>query len=238
MTQNLVPPSSADVFPSVWGTVSLAGRQWPGRARVTCSRGNDWDRPKAPGEHSAEAKLKGSRLASVTIEIEYWTHDQHNEAFELLQIIEPTPGKVKLGAVEISHAVTIFRGVSQVTIDDIAGPLKGDDGLYKITIQATEQRPVTPKNATGTASGGTGADTVCAQLRKSYFAYVQSGQSAANASVLASADERAALLQQSAIAFAAAEDIQAQIKARNCQADGQGPATNPNLTAGERASDP
>lgn len=237
-----VQPSPSDEFPDVWGTIVLAGRQWPGRARVTCSRANNWDRPKAQGEHSAEDKIKGTDQAKLVIEIEYWEASHDDEiTHDLLPLIEPSPGKEKLKAVSISHAVTLRRKVAEVTIDDISGPVKDDNGLFKYTIQATESRKTTGKNATGTAGGGgsgTGADTVCALLRKSYLGSVLSGTTASNSSVTATGDERTALQQQAAIAFAAATDILAQIKARKCAADGQGPATNPNLTAGERASDP
>lgn len=232
----LVPPGPADRFPEIWGRLTLADRLWPGRARVTCSRENDWDRPKAPGEHGAKAKLKGTKPAKISITIEYWEEDHDEEIYaELLLLVEPPPGKDKLDAVTISHAVTIRRHVSQVTVDSIEGPVKSEDGMYTLTIQATEERPTNPKNATGTASGAGGL--VCSQLRQSYTEYLLAGQDAANRSVLAtSSAERAALLGQSEIAFAAAADVQAQIAARKCPPAGQGPTTDPTLTPAERAA--
>jgi len=234
MTQ-FVEYGSADRYPTVWGTVVLKDREWPGRARVTVSRANEWDRPKAPGEHSAKSKAKGTSQAKVSITIEYWTDAHHVLAFELLRGIEPTPGKEKPEAVTISHAVCIFRDVTQITIDSIEGPVKSEDGIYTITIQATEERPVTDKLATGTAGG----HAVCAQLRKSFSDYLIAGQAAANASVLAtSSAERESLLQQSQIAFAAATDVQAQVAARGCPPAGQGPSYDPTLTPEQRADAP
>lgn len=227
-----VQPGPADEFPDVWGTVTLAKRQWPGRARVTVSRANDWDRPKAPGEHSAKTKLKGTQQAKVGITIEYWESAHHDEiVFDLLATIEPPPGKSKLEAVAISHAVTIMRGVSQVTIDSIEGPVKDDSGMYTLTIQATEERPVSDKLATGTATGAAGESTKCAQLRKSYASYITSGQNAANALVLAAPEDRAALQNAATLAFAAATEIQAQIAANKCPPASSGPSSAPSTVA-------
>jgi hypothetical protein len=157
-----IPPGPWDDFPEAWDIVTIGDRDWPGLASVDISRANKWDTKKAQKTHGAEREFKGADLASVKIEIRFWTVDHWDEIItELLPMIDPDPGKKLPTALTLRHVTANVRKVSQITIDSVTGPNRsGQFGV--ITIDATEHREPDKKNAGGKAKGA--GNGKCAEL--------------------------------------------------------------------------
>lgn len=142
--------------PELWDTAVLNDVECPGICKVEISRGNKWDEKKSKGSHGAEREYSGAEPAKVKLSIVTWTSAHHATMRErVLPIVEPVPGKKKVDAVQLQHAVAIARSVSAFTVDDVDGPAVSD-GKATWKISGTEYRPPTTKNATGTAKGGKG----------------------------------------------------------------------------------
>ena len=156
-----IPPGPWDDFPEAWDIVAIGDRDWPGLARVDISRANKWDTKKAAKTHGGEREFKGADLASVKIEIRFWTSEDWDLIVnELLSMVEPDPGKKKPEALKLSHVSASARKVSAITVDSVTGPIvSGGQGV--ITIDATEYREPDKKNAGGKASG---KGSLCQQL--------------------------------------------------------------------------
>ncbi len=152
-----VPLGPWDEEPDVWNVLELNDEEWPGFAKVEIRRANKWDDKKAKGKHGGDRELAGVDNAPVKITICFWTSAQYIRLQELMPTVEPVPGKKKLEAIKIGHAVATFRNVRAITVDEVAGPTYGPGEFGIITIDATEHRPPDAKNATGTAKGGGGS---------------------------------------------------------------------------------
>lgn len=151
----IIPPGPWNVFPEQWDRVVLDDVEWPGLATVTVSRANKWDAKKAKGAHGEEREFSGVDPAKVTIVIKFWDFNAWYELVvsDLIKVVEPNPEKKKPDSIKIAHAVAQARGVDRITVDTVDGPTKAEEGIWTLTIQATEYRPPSTKNATGTATG-------------------------------------------------------------------------------------
>ncbi len=144
--------------PELWDTAVLNDVECPGICKVEISRGNKWDEKKAKGSHGAEREYSGAEPAKVKLSIVTWTSAHHTVMREkVLPIVEPVPGKKKVDAVQLQHAVAIARSVSAFTVDDVDGP-SVSDGKATWKISGTEYRKPSTQNATGTAKGGKGGN--------------------------------------------------------------------------------
>jgi len=172
MANESVPMGPWDQNPGDWNVLELNDEEWPGFARVEIKRANKWDDKKAKGSHGGERELAGVDCAPVKITIHFWTSEQYERLKELMPTIEPIPGKKKLDAIKIGHAVASFRNVKSITIDEVSGPTYGAGELGTLHIEATEHRPPDTKKATGTAKGGgggskaTSTNSRCAELKR------------------------------------------------------------------------
>ena len=158
---NIIPPGPWNVFPEQWDRVVLADYEWPGLATVTVSRANKWDSKKAKGSHGEEREFSGVDPAKVVITIKFWDFDAWYQIVvsDLIKTVEPDPGKTKVDSITIGHAVAAARGVTRITVDSVDGPTKVEEGIWSFTVNATEYRPPSTKNATGTASGSGGGSS-------------------------------------------------------------------------------
>lgn len=151
-----IPAGPWHTNPEAWDSVVIDGKTWPGIATVNFKRANKWDTPKAQGSHGAKRKFKGADLGSGSIEVVYWTTEQHDEIVTLLADLEPEPGKDEPKSHRIQHAVAVIRKLKDFTVDDIDGP-KVKNGFGTFVIGITEHREPTTNKATGTVKGsGTG----------------------------------------------------------------------------------
>lgn len=158
--QFLIPPGPWHEFPAFWDVLRMAGKDWPGIAKVdSVSRQQKWDTAKAKGSHGGTRKFAGADLATVSIVIVFWDSEQWDAIQkDFLPLVEPDPGKDKPAVLDVSHAVLEARKIKQVTVDGVDGP-SVDGGFGTITIQCTEYRAPSEKNATGTAQSNQGKKT-------------------------------------------------------------------------------
>lgn len=170
---DLIPAGPWHDEPELWDRVVFGDVEAPGIATVEVTRSNKWDEKKAKGSHGGEREYSGADLAKIKITIVTWTSEQHAEMRDkVLPLVEPVPGKKKVDAVPVQHAVTILRGVSSVTIDEVDGP-SVSDGKATWKIDAKEHREPETSNATGTAKGVPSAAAAkaagsCADLTQLY----------------------------------------------------------------------
>lgn len=152
MTQILPGPWSQ--YSDVWDTLILAGKEWPGIAKVTVTRANKWDEKSAKGSNNASRTYTGVEPAKVKIELRIWTAEGQYDVIvtECLPLIEPQDEKKRKDPVNISHAVTHARYVNDVTIDSISGPDDNGDQTWTFTIEATEYKA--PTVVAGPKGGG------------------------------------------------------------------------------------
>ena len=137
--------------PGAWDTLVLAGKSWPGIAKVTIKGGCDLDVKKGKGSHGAQITYTGYSPREVTIALRIWTRDQWTLLQDLIATIEPSPSKRKLVPYDITHPVTTFRKVKSIAIKDIDGPDEGSPkGSRELKISAIEFFPPTKKNGTST----------------------------------------------------------------------------------------
>ena len=147
-----IPRGPWHTNPEAWDSAVIDAKTWPGIATINFKRANKWDTPKAQGSHGAPRKFKGVDLGTGSIEIVYWTQEQHDEIVTLLADIEPEPGKTEPKSHRIQHAVATVRKLKDFTVDDVDGPkVRGGIGTFVIGI--TEHREPTTAKATGTAKG-------------------------------------------------------------------------------------
>jgi hypothetical protein len=170
-----VPQGPWNAEPERWHTVSFGDVECPGLATVEVDRENKWDEKKAKGSHGATREYSGAAPAKVRIKIVIWTKDQFDELVAMVMpIIDPVPGKKKLDAIPIGHAIAAARNVSSITVDSVAGPAWSPGGATAtVDVAATEYREPETKNATGKAGGGAGRgrspkDASCQQLANAY----------------------------------------------------------------------
>lgn len=164
-----LPLGVADAEPELWDTVVLGGKESPGLAAVTVSRANKSDEKKAKGESGSTKEYSGADTAKVNVSIKYITAAEHEEFLkEILPVIEPNPEKKKVEAISISHPVATARSVKKITVDKVDGPNKSGDGIWEWTIEATEFRQPSTKNATGTFKGGPPKSNGCRDLAAHY----------------------------------------------------------------------
>jgi hypothetical protein len=184
----VIPAGPWDINPALWDKLVIDDREWPGLATVEIARANKWDDKKTKGEHGGEREFSGTENASVNITIKFWTDDHWTLVRdELLPIIEPLVEKTTPNSHSLSHAVSDARKVKRFTVDRITGPTRSEIGIWTIKVEATEYRPPSDKNATGTVSGsgtGTGAVSNNCQDLANQYALTQSLISA-NQAVLA-----------------------------------------------------
>lgn len=148
-----IPLGPWHLQPELWDTLKIGEHEVPGIATCEITRANKWDSKKAKGEHGQEREFSGAEAAKVRITAKFWTEEQWAGVVDvILPIIEPNPEKKKIDSISISHAVAAARKVSTITIDSVDGP-RVDGGIGTLTIEATEYRAPSPKNATGTATG-------------------------------------------------------------------------------------
>lgn len=169
-----IPSGPWHTSPELWDTVVIDGKPWPGIATVNFKRANKWDTPKAQGSHGGKRKFKGADLGTGSIEIAYWTTEQHDEIVTLLADLEPEPGKKEPTAHSIGHAVATVRKLVAFTVDDIDGPKKVGKDIRTVIISITEHREPTTNKATGTAKGNgvTGQQSYC-QARQNEIGLLQ-----------------------------------------------------------------
>ena len=171
----LIPAGPWDINPAIWDKVVIDDREWPGLATVKVTRANEWDTKKAKGSHNGEREFTGAKNATVKITIKFWT-DEHWQQVktELLPTLEPLD-KTAANSHTLSHEVSNARKVKSFTVDQIDGPDRAETGIWTLTIDATEYRPPSDKNAVGTATGsgkGTGAvSNNCQDLANQYALY-------------------------------------------------------------------
>lgn len=153
-----------------WDRLTLNDREWPGLARVSVKRKNKWDTKKSKGKHGGTREFAGADLAHVRIELRVWTREDWDTlTTELLQTIEPDPGKKFPETLAIQHPVTSARNCPVVTVDEIDGPSISNDGVMTLVIEATEFREPDKKNATGQAGGvAVGKGRTCAAYAAAY----------------------------------------------------------------------
>lgn len=156
-------------FSDVWDTLYLGGREWPGISQVTVTRANKWDEKKAKGSNNADRTYTGADPAKVKITVRFWNAADHYDQLvsECLPIVEPEDEKKRKDPLDISHAVTQARKVSQVTIDSVSGPDDNGDQTWTFTIEATEYRAPTNVSPSTGKGGGVGTQS-CAQLQQTY----------------------------------------------------------------------
>lgn len=170
-------------------TIEIDGKEWPGFATVTVTRGNKWDTKVAKGQHSSDRNYTGAEDAKVTIAIRVWTRAQRDYIDEtLISSVEPEPGKTAVGAISVKHSVFTSRKVPAITVDDVQGWERTSYDEAVLTIRAQECRPPVSTNATGHATGSTSlppgnrhntdCDTLYAQYvtaRTSSMVYLSTG---------------------------------------------------------------
>lgn len=169
MTTQILPGPWAQQ-PDLWNTLILGGKEWPGLAKVTVTRANKWDEKSAKGSNNASRTYTGVEPAKVKIELRFWTAEGQYDVLvtECLPLIEPQDEKKRKDPVNISHAVTHARYVTDVTIDSVSGPDDNGDQTWTFTIEATEYRAPT---AVSPAKGGGGKPTSaanCGELNSQY----------------------------------------------------------------------
>ena len=153
-----IPRGPWHTNPEAWDSAVIDGKTWPGIATINFKRANKWDTPKAQGSHGAPRKFKGVDLGTGSIEIVYWTQEQHDEIVTLLADLEPEPGKTEPKSHRIGHAVATVRKLKDFTVDDIDGP-KVKAGIGTFVIGITEHREPTTNKATGTVKGSAGGNS-------------------------------------------------------------------------------
>lgn len=160
-----MPFGPADADPTLWDTVIIGDVPFPGLATVEVERGNKRDDKTAKGQHGSDDEYSGAENATVRIRLRYLTQaDDDDFDRNCLPIIEPNPEKKKVEAKSISHPAAAKRKVSHIKIDNVSGPVI-TNGVYEWSIDATESRPPSPKNATGSMkSGGPAKGSTCQQL--------------------------------------------------------------------------
>jgi hypothetical protein len=148
-----VPGESHDV----WDRLELGGREWPGIAKLTISRGNKWDVKRAKGKTSANVTYTGSDPAKVKIVLQIWTSEQFEELVNgCIQLVEPEDEKKAQTPLEISHAIAITRGVQSVVVESVSGPDDNGDGTWSMSIDAMEYAAPVAVAPSGGGKGGSG----------------------------------------------------------------------------------
>jgi len=137
--------------PGLWDELMLAGRVWPGLAKITVKGGQDIDVKKAAGAHGAQLTYKGYAPKDVSIVLRFWTPEHWIEIQKRMPDIEPKPGKKTLEPLDITHPVTKVRNVKAIAIKDITGPDESNvRNCYELKISAIEFFPPAKKKATVT----------------------------------------------------------------------------------------
>lgn len=146
-----VPGESHDV----WDRLELGGREWPGIAKLTISRGNKWDVKRAKGKTSANVTYTGSDPAKVKIVLQIWTSEQFEQLVNgCIQLVEPEDEKKAQTPLEISHAIAITRGVQSVVVESVSGPDDNGDGTWSMSIDAMEYAAPVAVAPSGGGKGG------------------------------------------------------------------------------------
>lgn len=164
-----LPYGVADGTPHIWDKVSFNDLECPGVASVEIERTHKKDDKQAKGSNGSQVSYAGVEPAKVKVGISYLTEEEH--AFfldKVVKILDPNPDKKKVEAVKLNHAVATARNVTAITIDKLSGP-SFNSGAWTWSIEATESRPPTQKNATGTFKGAPPPkDSNCQALSRSY----------------------------------------------------------------------
>lgn len=151
-----IPLGPWHIEPELWGKISLAGKVLPGVATITgLKRANRFDEKKAKGKSGSKDEFLGVDPAEMTIEIRFWTAEQWETIKkDHLADIMPNTEKEKLDSIAASHALLIAFKIDLIIIKSVSAPVKAEDGIYSMTIEAKEYRKPSAKNATGTMGGG------------------------------------------------------------------------------------
>jgi hypothetical protein len=140
--------------PEAWDTLLLAGRIWPGIAKVKVRGGRKIDRKPAPGAHGEKITAQGAKARDVDITIRCWTREQWSELEDAIATIDPERDQKKNPEpLFIAHPATATRGVANIFVENIEGP-DWDRGYMTVHISAVEYFPSPKKNATSSPTGG------------------------------------------------------------------------------------
>ncbi|MGK3995093.1 hypothetical protein [Sorangium sp. So ce1024] len=158
--------------PGAWDTLFLAGRVFPGLAKVKVKGGQKIDRKDAPGSDGESTTQQGEKAKDVEIVHRMWTQEQWDEYEACFLLVEPVAEKRR--PVDIVTSQTAFRLITSVIIEEIDGPNWDEEKRWmEVRYRCIEHKPPPPKNTTkkneasqstpgaaasGLAGGGIGAN--------------------------------------------------------------------------------
>lgn len=142
--------------PTAWDYVIISDRALPClREYPEADPGRKLDSKSAAGSSGGTIVDKGYDLAKVTVVVLLWTAEHFRLWGELLDVIQPRPGR-RRDAVSIYHPALESVGVSQVVVDKIKSIRhSGTAGIFKTGFEAIQYNP--PVRRTGANANGAGA---------------------------------------------------------------------------------
>jgi hypothetical protein len=133
--------------PTAWDRLYIAGTLAPGIVRdINVVRSRKVQKNAGPGIDGASLVSQGRNLAEVPIVLELFTrnHLARAEAF----VAERLARLKDEGAVTFAHPLLTLHQLSALYIEEFDGPKRVSEGIYQMTIKATEYRPPPKVNAT------------------------------------------------------------------------------------------
>ncbi len=138
-------PGESDDYGKLWDSVTLGDFLLPGLCFVEVDRSVEIERAKPGNSTGAQLKLKGTKLADVTIDWRVWTAAQWDEMQEILTQLESLDGKKELRSWTMFNPVTFNRGIYSVAIEKIQGPTWDSKGFMGVKLKCVEWNPPPPK---------------------------------------------------------------------------------------------
>jgi hypothetical protein len=133
--------------PGAWDVLFLAGRVFPGLAKIKVKGGQKIDRKDAPGSDGETTVQQGEKAKDVDIVHRMWTQKQWDEFESCFLLIEPISEKRR--PVDIVTSQTAFRLITSVIVEEIDGPEWAEDKRWmEFRYKCIEHKPPPPKNTT------------------------------------------------------------------------------------------
>lgn len=128
--------------PVAWDYVIVADRALPClREYPKAKPGRKLDTKSAAGSSGGRIVDKGYDLAKVSVTVLLWTEDHFRTWGELLDVIQPRPGR-RRDAVSIYHPALESVGVAAVVVESISSiEHSGTAGIHKASFEAIQYNP-------------------------------------------------------------------------------------------------
>lgn len=139
----------------------IAGRKWPGVARVQgCDRAHEWQVNKAQGSEGATTTLLGAGLAEPKITFKIWKGydglkwvDYFAEWDSYRTVFDRTVAGKKAEAIVVEHPQFSHNKIRAVVMKRMGDLVPQPDGSAEVTVELLEYRKPKPKLGSPASAG-------------------------------------------------------------------------------------